>query len=75
MKAWMAPIAMSKSFQTMSKTIESTPPTGTAPSVQAVSAPISASMMPPAKMLPKSRSASEIGLVISSMMFSGSRNG
>ena len=37
--------------------------------------PISASMMPPAKMLPKRRRASVIGLTSSSRMFSGSRTG
>ena len=35
---------------------------------------ISATRMPPAKMLPKSRSASEIGLAISSTMLIGARN-
>ena len=74
MKAWMAPIAMSKSFHMMAKTTDRTPPTGMSADVQAVSEPIRASRMPPAKMLPKSRRASEIGLVISSMMLSGSRN-
>ena len=35
---------------------------------------ISATRMPPAKMLPKSRSANEIGLAISSTMLIGMRN-
>ena len=47
---------------------------GTQPAQSGISA-ISASMMPPAKMLPKSRSASVIGLTSSSRMFSGSSTG
>ena len=67
-------MAMSKSFHMIPNRTERTPPTGMTPTVQAVSEAIRASRMPPAKMLPKSRRASEIGLVISSMMLSGSRN-
>ena len=63
MKAWRPPRnSVSKSFQMMLKTMVRTRPSGMLPGVQATSPAIRAIMMPPAKMLPKSRSASVTGL-------------
>ena len=64
MNAWIRPTKRSKVFQMALG----------AHRMYAGNIAISATMMPPAKMLPKSRSDSEIGLASSSTMLIGARN-